>query len=457
MAIGWALARPGRGGHEVSAVETATKDGLQGRFKPYPAYKDSGVEWLGEIPEHWRESKVKYLGNYINGYPFKPEDWSSDGLPIIRIQNLTNPDASFNRFVGDAGLRRRVKNGDILISWSASLGLYIWNGEEDGWLNQHIFKVALREDVVDRRFFIWLGDWFIRELQKEAHGSTMTHLTNSMFGGFRVELPPFDEQLNIATFLDRETARIDALVAKKQRLIELLKEQRAALITRAVTMGLATSLDSPQAGTEIFPSIPSGWEISKLRRILSQKKRPVEVQQDLSYQEIGVRSWGCGIFHKDPLNGALLEEKSVYRIEPGDFVLNIVFAWEGAVAIASEHERGMVGSHRFPTFLVSEEVDPEYLLMVLQIEQGRWLMQVNSPGAAGRNKTIRLNQFLDEEIPLPPLSIQRELVCRVREQEKRLAALKGRLEEAINRLKDLRIALIFAAVTGKIDVREELL
>ena len=153
------------------------------------------------------------------------------------------------------------------------------------------------------------------------------------------------------------------------------------------------------------------------------------------------------------MRGALLEDKSVFAIEPDDFVLNIVFAWEGAVAVATTRELGMVGSHRFPTFRCSDEVDRDYLLMVLQTEQGRALMEVNSPGAAGRNKTIRLSQFLDEEIPLPPIAEQREIIRRFRRDEVRIHALVIKLREAIDRLKELRTALISAAVTGKIDVR----
>jgi hypothetical protein len=113
-----------------------------------------------------------------------------------------------------------------------------------------------------------------------------------------------------------------------------------------------------------------------------------------------------------------------------------------------------VGSHRFPTFRCSEEIDLDYLLMILQTEQGRALMEVNSPGAAGRNKTIRLDQFIDEEIPLPPLLEQREIIHRFRSDEERLAALVVRLRDGIAALKEVRTALISAAVTGKIDVRE---
>jgi type I restriction enzyme S subunit len=144
----------------------------------------------------------------------------------------------------------------------------------------------------------------------------------------------------------------------------------------------------------------------------------------------------------------------VFFVEPGDFVLNIVFAWEGAVAAVSKQEIGMVGSHRFPTFRCTGAIDLDYLLMVFQTEQGRALMEVNSPGAAGRNKTIRLAQFLDEMIPVPPIAEQRAIVRYTRTAEEKLDALVVRTREAIDRLQELRTALVSAAVTGKIDVRE---
>ena len=451
----------------MTAMGTAIHEKVQRRYRSYPAYKDSGVEWMGKIPEHWQVKRLRFS---VSMNPVASEvrclatDTEVTFVPMEAIGEMGGLDLSQSKLLVDIGPGYTYfRDGDVVVAkitpcfenGKGALAAGLINGIAFGTTELHVLRAG--RNVNERYlFYVSQSHAFRRLGEAEMYGAGgQKRVPESFVKDLCHTLPNPEEQLAIATFLDSETEHIDALVTRKQRLIELLQEQRAALITRAVTMGLAASLDSPQAGTEIFPSIPSGWEIRKLRRILSQKKRPVEVQQDFYYQEIGIRSWGRGIFHKDPLNGALLEEKSVYRVEPGDFVLNIVFAWEGAVAIASEQERGMVGSHRFPTFLVSEEVDPEYLLMVLQIEQGRWLMEVNSPGAAGRNKTIRLNQFLDEEIPLPPLSIQRELVCKVREEEKRLAALKGRLDEAINRLKDLRAALVSAAVTGKIDVREE--
>ncbi|QPN57360.1 restriction endonuclease subunit S [Synechococcus sp. CBW1107] len=442
-----------QGGVTVTAMETAIQEEALQRYRPYPAYKDSGVDWLGEIPTHWEIARVGDLMKLVNGYPFDSEFFlRGEGVPLVRIRDLGSTETEVN-YTGPVIDEAWIETGDIIIGMDGDFNVGRWRGPR-ALLNQRMCCLRARSST-DSGFASYLLPAPLKVINDLTYSTTVKHLSSNDVHKIRLGLPPEPEQRSIAAFLDRETARIDALVAKKQRLIELLQEQRTALITRAVTTGLDARSDAYIAGTEIFPLLPLGWKIRKLRRILTQKKRPVEVQQDSDYQEIGIRSWGRGIFHKEPLKGALLEEKSVYRIQPGDFVLNIVFAWEGAVAIASEQERGMIGSHRFPTFLVSEEVDPDYLLMVFQVGQGRWLMEVNSPGAAGRNKTIRLNQFLDELIPLPPLATQQALVRRVREEEQRLADLTQKLRIAIARLQELRTAVISAAVTGKIDVREE--
>ena len=266
--------------------------------------------------------------------------------------------------------------------------------------------------------------------------------------------PGASEQGAIAAFLDRETAKIDALVARKERLIELLQENAPPSSPARVTRGLDPCAQTRTTTSRVFPIIPKDWVLWKLRRLVRQVKRPLVVRPETEYREIGIRSWGKGIFHKDPVRGALLGDKSVFLPEPGDFVLNIVFAWEGAVAVVSENERGMIASHRFPTFRPSTDVDLDYFLMVLQSDQGRSLMEVNSPGAAGRNRTLRVGQFGDEELPLPPLDAQRAIVAAFRAEERRIAGLEGRVREAIDHLKELRTALISAAVTGKFDVRE---
>jgi type I restriction enzyme S subunit len=435
------------------------------RFRRYPAYKDSGVEWLGEIPAHWNLAPVyaryevalgkmldakrvtgEFSGPYLRNIDVQWDTVNTDGLPEMDF-------APWERG------RYLLRRGDLLVCEGGEVGrTALWGGEIDPCFYQKaLHRVRPLAERESPRFFYYLMCTFAQQGVFTAGGNqnTIDHLTAVQLRHYRLPFAASGEQHAIAAFLDRETARVDALVAKKERLIELLQEKRTALITRAVSKGLDPRDSTAAEGPEGVHTPPATWTLRKLRRLVRRVKRPVPVEPEKEYAEIGIRSWGRGIFHKDPVRGELLEDKSVFLIEPGDFVLNIVFAWEGAVAVASDNERGMVASHRFPTFRPSEEVDLDYLLMILQSEKGRALMGINSPGAAGRNRTIRLNQFLDEEVSLPLPAEQREIVSAFRREETRLDALIAKVHEAIERLKELRTALISAAVTGKIDVRSE--
>ncbi|MEX2284170.1 MAG: restriction endonuclease subunit S [Gemmatimonadota bacterium] len=309
---------------------------------------------------------------------------------------------------------------------------------------------------VDSTFLAYAlrAPYFIDRVVASSTGVSFPAIGEAELGTFEVAFPTIGEQRSIARYLDRETARIDGLIAENQKLIDLIVERRLCAISDAVNNGLNGTVHLKPTTSPFFTRIPKNWELRKLRRIITQVKRPVEVEPETDYHEIGIRSWGKGIFHKDLLKGSQLEEKNVFRIKPGDLVLNIVFAWEGAVAVAGISEEGMIASHRFPTFVHSPEVNLDYLLLVLQSGPGRSIMAINSPGAAGRNKTIRLKQFLNEEIPVPSLEEQHRVVDAVREQEDRLRALDMAVRTAIEDLNEKRIALISAAVTGQIDVRE---
>lgn len=196
--------------------------------------KSSGIEWLGDVPAHWEVSKVKLLANYINGFPFKPAEWGAKGRPIIRIQNLTKEHAPFNYYEGAIPERNHVKNGDILLSWSASLGVFVWN-RGNAWLNQHIFKVVPDPKRITRGYFVWLARWFLNHMEAEAHGSTMQHITKPKFGSFPVPLPSLDEQAEIEAYIQRETLDIDLAIARTEEEIKLIREYRDRLIADVVT------------------------------------------------------------------------------------------------------------------------------------------------------------------------------------------------------------------------------
>lgn len=165
------------------------------------------------------------------------------------------------------------------------------------------------------------------------------------------------------------------------------------------------------------------WPLVPISSVMTEVKRPVVVAADEEYREIGIRSYGRGIFHKPPVKGLALGDKRVFEIHPGDFVLNIVFAWEGAVAIAGEGDRGRIGSHRFPTYLHdAERLEPRFLLYYFRTKPGLELLLRVSPGGAGRNRTLSREAFVRQKVPLPPLDEQRRTVSRLEHLLARLSA-----------------------------------
>lgn len=436
------------------------------RFPPYPVYEQSGVRWLGQIPAHWVVRRLGQLGVFFKGNGGTKEDEVFDGVPCVRYGDLYTSHQFFIH-----ATRRRIaphraraytpiEYGDLLFAASGE------TFEEIGKSAVSLIKsearcggdvVVFRPSVpIEPRFLGYASDCYSAAAQKAlmGTGSIIKHIDAGQLKYLAIALPPGSEQLAIADALDRETEKIDALIAKQEQLIGLLHESRTALITRSVTVGLHPTVPARATKSAQFPEIPDGWHMRKLRRLITRVRRPVLVDLEAQYREIGTRSWGKGIFHKEPLRGAQLEDKSVFCVRPGDLILNIVFAWEGAAAVASEREAGMIASHRFPTFRhAADLVDLDYLLMLLQSEQGRALMGLNSPGAAGRNRTIRLSSFLSEEIPIPPPRVQREIVQAFRAQEELLSAAEAKARALVDRLEELRIALVSAAVTGQIDVR----
>lgn len=146
--------------------------------------KDSGVEWLGEIPEDWEITKLKYLGTYINGYAFKPDDWGNTGIRIIRIQDLTGSNDKPNYYSGNLDNKYLIKKGDILVSWAATLEAFIWK-KDYGWLNQHIFKALPNEESISPEYFFWLLKVVMENMNNDnKHGIFMQHVTLGIFNNF---------------------------------------------------------------------------------------------------------------------------------------------------------------------------------------------------------------------------------------------------------------------------------
>ena len=182
----------------------------------------------------WEIVRLGDLASFINGYPFNPNDWSNEGMPIIRIQNLTGSSETTNYFNGSYNSKYVVIKGDILISWSASLGVYEWS-KEDALLNQHIFKVVFNKCVINKRFFTYAVRLKLDEMIEATHGSTMKHITKKHFDDILISLPPLLIQQKIADALDKASALIEMRKAQIEKLDLLIKSEFIEMFGDPVT------------------------------------------------------------------------------------------------------------------------------------------------------------------------------------------------------------------------------
>ncbi len=204
------------------------------------------------MKEGWEYKKLGDIATYINGFPFKPSDWEDSGKPIIRIQNLTNPQSTFNRCSRtDIPKKYFVSYGDILISWSATLGVFEWT-LEDALLNQHIFKVVFDKVAINKQYFRYAIMTSISEMSKHTNGATMKHIRKGDFDNIRIPSPPLSEQQFIVDYLDSAFAKIDAMKANAEK---ALNEAKALF----------------QASLKEMLEPKEGWEESELKDIVDEK------------------------------------------------------------------------------------------------------------------------------------------------------------------------------------------
>lgn len=268
---------------------------------------------------------------------------------------------------------------------------------------------------------------FIEQCRNVSIGTTnRSRVRMELFPEILIPLPPIDEQRRIAEVL-RDA---DANVARVEDAITAAEQIRRGLLERFISE---------------LEQVPP----TRLNKALARVKREAEVDPRQLYRQIGIRSHGKGIFHKEPVTGKELGDKKIYWVQPGDFVLNIVFAWEGAVAIVSENERGMCGSHRFPTFEFNTEIClPEFLLFYFKTPQAVRQLEDVSPGGAGRNKTLNQGDFLKLKIPLPELETQREIVTSLQTQTDAIYTM----QIEATRLREIKRGLMQKLLSGQVRV-----
>jgi type I restriction enzyme S subunit len=418
------------------------------RYKPYPAYKDSGVEWLGEIPAHWEVKRITELMAVVNGFPFDSEHFvRGDGVPLVRIRDLCGTETEVN-YTGPIVEDAWIETGDLIVGMDGDFNVARWRGSR-ALLNQRMCCLRARSGT-NPGFVAYLLPIPLKVINELTYSTTVKHLSSNDVRKVRLGFPPEPEQRAIAAFLDRETARIDALVAKKERLIALLQEQRTALITRAVTKGLDPTVPMKDSGVEWLGEIPAHWEASRLGSGFREWDQRAGAEPG---ELLALTRQGLIPRSEVSQRASVADDYSKYkRCEPGMLVMNKMQAWNGAFAVA---DRSGIVSPDYTVFASRNDWSVHYFMYLLQtkVMQAVFLGRCRGMGTA----FLRLNTpaFAGTEVPLPPEPEQRAIAAFLDRETARIDALVTKVREAIERLKELRTALISAAVTGKIDVREE--
>ena len=286
------------------------------KFKPYAKYKDSGIEWLGEIPEEWEVLRLKYSAALIN----KKVDGSSSELPYIGLENIeswTGKPVNGTEASKSEGQSNLFKSGDVLFGKLRPYLAKVFYPKNDGICTGELLILRPNEVVGDFLFYYLLARDFIMIVDSSTYGAKMPRANWDFIGNLPSLIPSLEEQRSIAFFLDRETEHIDSLIAKKQRQIELLQEKRSALISHAVTKGLDPNVRMKDSGIEWLGEIPEGWEAIRLKYIATINDEALGEHTgsdyELLYVDISSVDSIYGIIKKEPMLFLQSEKDSTKR------------------------------------------------------------------------------------------------------------------------------------------------
>jgi len=428
-------------------------------YKPYPKYRPSGVEWLGEVPEGWAVSRIKNVAT-INASKSEvshldPETEISF-LPMDAVGDDGSLDTSTTRQLGDVLTGYTyVRENDVLVAkitpcfenGKGCIARGLNNGI--GFATTEVVPIRPnKRSIPEFLYFLLHGIPFRKVAEGSMYGAGgQKRVSDTFVAGYSFALPPLPEQIQIAAFLDRECGKLDALQAKQERLIELLKEKRQALISHAVTKGLDPSAKLKPSGIEWLGDVPVHWDIQPLSyvcRFQSGKAHEPFIDDDGEFVCVNSR------FVSTEGESRKFCSRNLSPAKPGDILMVMSDLPNGrALAKAyfvSENEKLAVNQR--VCILTAYSSDPKFLYYYLDRNQG---FLRHDDGVSQTH--LSNSDFTKLKLPVPPIQEQRAIVTHLDEKCGKIDQLKAKAERGIELLKERRSALISAAVTGKIDVR----
>jgi type I restriction enzyme S subunit len=443
-------------------------------LKPYPDYKDIGVEWLEKVPRTWEVGSMRHaLAEVFNGSTAtqSTSTLAESVVMVTRIETISGGSVDYGR-VGlapesDVAPRYRLVAGDVLYSNINSLAMVgncaQYDGDKALYAGMNLLTLRFK-DGFDRRFGYWLCSSTVLREQSRAFANpaiNQASISRSNLRGLRIPLPPRQEQRAIASFLDRETAEIDAFIEDQQELIGLLNERRAATITQAVTKGLDPTAPMKDSGVEWSGELPAHWMRTKLAWVFSfhngdrgseYPSRDEMVGEGIPFINAG-HLVGGRVDHAamnfiteekyERLGGAKLKDKDILYCLRGSLGKNALFEGErGALASSLVAMRSRSDDSMIPAFA--------WWALNSPIEETQ--RKVMESGSAQPNLSV--DDIRTIVVPLPPIDEQKQIADFLDRETVEIDAAIADAKEAIELSKERRAALISAAVTGKIDVRD---
>jgi type I restriction enzyme S subunit len=440
----------------------------------YENYCDTNNLWTRSLPEGWRVTTLRRIASrYSGGTPDKSnqEYWTDGDIPWINSGavnqiNITEPSAYITLDAYNNSSAKWVPEGALVIALAGQ-------GKTKGMVaqtnirttcNQSMAAIIPSHDIYARFLFWWLGANY-KHIRNMAGGDLRDGLNLDMLGDIPCPLPPKNEQINISRFLDAETFKIDNLIAEQESLIELLKEKRQAAISHVVTKGLNPEAQMKGSGIEWLGTTPNDWILTPLRHLISTRKGIAFKADDFSDDGIYVVK-ASDIKNRTirqpntflPPNFADLFPQAI--LSDGEIILSTV----GSVPEVKNSAVGQVGRvpHELEGSLLNQNtvifsacdtlLISDYLFYVIQMQAYRDHLDLNAHGTANQ-ASLNIRDMLDFLIPLPPVSAQRAIADKLYSFDLNNEQLMCEAEIAVSLLQERRCALISAAVTGKIDVR----
>lgn len=384
------------------------------------------------LPNGWRRTTLGDLGRYLNGRAFKRAEWRDEGRPIVRIQNLTGSSDTFNYFQGEADDRHVVRPGDLLVSWAATLGAYLWDGPE-AVLNQHIFKVESR---IDKRFHKYLLDHKLDELKRHTHGSGMVHITRRAFDSLPVHVPDLGEQRRIVAVLEDHLSRLNAADAYARSATQRLANVGRSALDRLFggqDVPLAGLIDDISAGKSYgaasAPAADDEWGIIKVSAMTWGKFDPAEnkaVPGDLADPRFEIRE------------GDLL----VSRANTNEYV--------GASVLVGPVRPRLLLSDKSLRVSPADGVRPDWLWRALQAPSARRQISALATGTKDSMRNISQASLMQVRVPRATPQEQAAAVSAYAEIAAAVDRFRTELDSAHRRSAGLGRSLLAAAFSGQL-------